>query len=96
MSEPKTYSIHTVRDFLSVPPDRREVCIREFFYWCATADAMEDVARSAGIKGAFPSHFEWIDDDKHTLTATLKQHDGKRLVVAHGVMAEFSEKDGAP
>lgn len=91
MSEPTTYPIRTVADFLAVPADRRETCIREFVSWCCAMDALAVITEAAGQKGTIPGCYEWIDDDKHTMTAVIECGD-QRVVVAHGVIAEFGER----
>lgn len=88
--EPKTYAIRTVSDFLAVPSDRRETCIREFASWCMCIDALIALTEAAEQKATVPDCYEWIDDDKHTMTAVIECGD-ERIVVAHGVIAEFSE-----
>ena len=91
MSDPTRYTIRTVADFMAVPPDRRETCIREFVSWCACMDELAIIADAAGLKGTIPDSYEWIDDDKHTMTAVIECGD-QRVVVAHGVIAEFGER----
>ena len=88
--EPNRYTIRTVVDFMAVPPDRRETCIREFVSWCACMDALAIITEAASQKGTIPDFYEWIDDDKHTMTAVIECGD-KQIVVAHGVIAEFGE-----
>ena len=86
---PRTYPIRTVSDFLAVPSDRRETCIREFVTWCAIMDGMRIITEAASQKTTVPDCYEWIDDDKHTMTAVIESGD-QRVVVAHGVIAEFA------
>lgn len=90
MTEPNRYTIRTVTDFMAVPSDRREICIREFASWCMCMDALIVLTDAAGQKGTIPDAYEWIDDDKHTMTAVIECGD-EQIVVAHGVIAEFGE-----
>lgn len=88
--DPKRYLIRTVSDFLAVPSDRREVCIREFVSWCECIDALAVLTEVVGQVGSPPDCYEWIDDDKHTMTAMVECGE-ERIVVAHGVIREFAE-----
>jgi len=57
----KTYTIRTVVDFLQVPSDRRDDCLREFAAWLDGADLVKALLDGAGTL----DHFEWIDDGRH-------------------------------
>lgn len=81
------YQIRTVEDFLSVPPERRELCAREFVVWLAAIEAMLALAEGMKFK---PAIFEWIDDDKHTIKARFFTPDGEEIPVVSGVMKGFA------
>lgn len=57
----KTYEIEHVKDFLKVPADRREACLKEFADWIVVAETVTDIANSRGAKSE-PARFDWIDD----------------------------------
>lgn len=92
MSEPITYPIRTIADFLAVPSDRRETCIREFVTWWDCIDGVAAILKSVGSEGILPDCYKWIDDDNHTITAIIVREE-EQVVVVHGVIAEFAEKE---
>ena len=72
----KVYRIATFDDFLKVPAERLDRCLREAMIAisaaCGTAQAIEAVSVNLGnppgaINFKFPA-FEWTDDDERTLT----------------------------
>lgn len=91
MDEPKTYHIKTVQDFLSVPADRREVCIREFRHWCDAVEAMMHLVDTLDVTATAPDEYTWIDDGKHTMKGIIT--DGNEdFVVVEGVIPGFGDK----
>src|SRR4051812_10182080 len=85
----KTYRIASVMDFLSVPEDRREVCLREFRVWLGVADAMGLML--AGIAAEFPQEFVWVDDGKHEFEVNINAN-GSRFTIAKGPMPGFEDE----
>lgn len=83
-----TYSIREVRDFLKVPPDRREDCLHEFAAWLACDDFLRSLSEDIDAAGAtFPAEFVWVDDGERRLEASFSFGD-ERLVVLDGVLKE--------
>ena len=82
MSEPKTYSIRTVSDFLALPPEKIAACLTDFEAWLqlvhgalAVIKAQPESIRMNTATDVFP----WIDDGKHIATLTVQHGE---LVVA--------------
>ena len=76
MSEPNTYRIETVADFLKVPPERQDACLEEFDGFLHTARAVAEMASIVGeVVGVNPQTqigaFVWIDDGKRDRTVTI-------------------------
>jgi len=76
-----TYKITTVADFLKVPPDRRDACLKSFAEFLPMAQDMLDVANTlADLLGADKGlnaieGFTWIDDGKDEVTIILRPSD---------------------
>jgi hypothetical protein len=76
-----TYKITKVADFLKVPPDRRDACLKAFAEFLPMAQDMLDVANTfADLLGADKSlnaieGFTWIDDGKDEVTIRLRPSD---------------------
>lgn len=81
MSPHPTYAIRTVADFLLVPEDRLDECLREFRICVqmarASMDLLNATARGMDIKDlpegdlfAF-TVFRWIDDDAGNITVNI-------------------------
>lgn len=68
---PKTYEIRTVDDFFKVPPDRRDVCLKEFAAWMAVSDFMIALVEETGTRLERPDLFEWIDDEKGEVSISI-------------------------
>lgn len=62
------YRIKTVKDFLKVPADKREQCLREFNEWLGLIDKGINgrLAELFGMKEnqVLTSAFIWVDDGK--------------------------------
>ena len=69
MAEAPTYRIGTVLDFLQVPEDRREICVREFLCWLDIAGNLPKMMEGMSING--PAEYIWIDDGLRRATATI-------------------------
>jgi hypothetical protein len=67
MSSHKTYTINSVNDFLSIPPNRLKACLREFRTSLELAHGLSGMAGIDGDKVkvdvSMPSWI-WIDDRK--------------------------------
>ena len=77
LTEPKSYRIATLDDFLAVPEDRLAACLEEFADWCEVSRRTEAVLRTL-----VPDHpadkpllaalaFEWTDDGARHVTMSL-------------------------
>lgn len=88
MSDPASeYRIRTVGDFMAVPEDCRDVCLREFAVWLSIGETAKKLL--TGIPAKWPTTFVWIDDGLHTATVSVEA--GKeKILVAHGKMKEFA------
>lgn len=66
MSPKETYLIRTVGDFLAVPPDRLDACLKEF------AECVS-LVRGCITVGELPNaafdHFKWTDDGAPGVTS---------------------------
>lgn len=66
MSEPITYEIRTVEDFLAVPVERLDVCLMEFATWLGVRHLAGTLEQLIGAR-THPSSigvFAWTDDGK--------------------------------
>jgi hypothetical protein len=73
------FEIRTVADFLTVPEDRRFVCLREFHAWLTMGEGIAALLGIAGdtlgasVNAVFKSDvFVWIDDGKATAHASIE------------------------
>ncbi len=72
-----TYEIKTVADFLKVPEQRREACMKEFLDFLTLAGATVGAANAlADLMGLDKSQnrveaFTWIDDGERNQTLNL-------------------------
>ena len=80
MAEVPTYRIGTVLDFLQVPEDRREICVKEFLCWLDIAKNLPKMMEGIPING--PAEYIWIDDGLHRATATISDGTHKVMVVS--------------
>ncbi len=71
MNAPR-YEIRTVADFLNVPEDRREVCIREFGVWLELVGNLKVMFEGIEFAEDPAGKFIWVDDDKGTATVAIK------------------------
>ena len=63
--KPKKYTLKTVEDFLQIPDDRLDECLREFAIALRYVRAVEAKARDADAKAKIHMpYFGWIDDGK--------------------------------
>lgn len=82
---PPRYELRSVHDFLIIPKERRDVCVREFIAWCDVVEA--SIVAFLPIKVEAPDAFVWIDDGKHEVTIGVRAGD-KYIHVARGIMKE--------
>lgn len=80
MAEAPTYRIGTVLDFLQVPEDRRDVCVKEFLCWLDIAENLPKMMEGILING--PAEYIWIDDGLHMATAAITDGTHKVMVVS--------------
>jgi hypothetical protein len=78
MSEPKTYRIKAATDFLQVPPDRREVALKEFGAWLQMLDALAGLVHT-------PEAFVWVDDGLGEARVSLIDHSTGKPVISSTV-----------
>ena len=69
----KEYTIKTLEDFLTVPEDRLEDCLKEFKSFIEILRPIKDLIKATGDTfgveaGAIAEAFVWIDDDKGNVT----------------------------
>lgn len=69
------FDIKTVRDFLAVPADRRELCVLEFLSWLRLCDAID---RSDLFQPM--DTFKWVDDDKGI--AEIRAMHGSKIIAS--------------
>lgn len=70
MRDAPEYTIRTVADFLTVPPDRREICIAEFAVWLSLVEEARKVLGDLLVSDPGAA-FEWVDDDKSEARMTF-------------------------
>jgi hypothetical protein len=70
MSAPR-YEIRTVADFLSVPEDRRALCIKEFAIWVEMVANLKAMFDGIEFVEDPAANFIWVDDDKGTATIAV-------------------------
>ena len=61
------YRIETVKDFLAVPEDKRDECLRDFKIWLGSIGVFRTaLAELVGIDESFvrTDTFIWLDDGK--------------------------------
>jgi hypothetical protein len=79
----QTFEIRTVKDFLTVPEDRRRICLREFDAWLSLQVSVKDLILAAAnaLGTSLPDDaiqmqeadvFRWIDDGLATMSVTLE------------------------
>jgi hypothetical protein len=78
------YKIATIADFLKVPEEKQEQCLRDFFAWLTLARQAKELEQSlAGgiLEGTTLGldSFLWIDDGKDGLSAVSVSSNGKAL-----------------
>lgn len=68
MSQPKTYTINSVNDFLTIPPKRLGACLREFKTSIELAHGISSLAGlypgCDGKNSVAMPYWIWIDDRK--------------------------------
>lgn len=66
------YEIRTLADFIAVPSDKREHCLRDFAAWCECIELAKTLGEIVG-GGVIPdtSVFAWIDDGKSDAHVTI-------------------------
>jgi hypothetical protein len=75
MSEHLRYIIKTPADFLTIPQDKLEHALKDFYDWLETHHAFAALAKDlpalAGVE-ADVSEFCWIDDGAHEIIWTFE------------------------
>lgn len=64
------YKIETVADFLKVPEDRLDDCLKEFAAWVVISKSMIGFSDSCGA-GLEVIGFTWVDDGKNDITVNI-------------------------
>jgi uncharacterized membrane protein len=67
MTDTKEYEIRTVEDFLAVPADKRDECLRDFKTWMEikskTGEIEAELSEGLGVPVAIRHNvFTWLDD----------------------------------
>jgi len=79
MSDPITYNIKTVEDFLNVPEDRIDRCLEEFKCYLELVPKMIDMMEALSDEGKEKvKHnmiFAWTDDNINKSTITVEVND---------------------
>lgn len=90
MSKASTYTIRKIADFLKVPEDRRELCLREFHVFLDMVQ--HSSAFLAGVEAPVKpvDAFVWVDDDLHTAKVTVEFGDD-RVTLISGKMKGFAQ-----
>lgn len=61
----RQYEIRTIHDFLAIPEDRLDACLRDFKEWIAMGGAIKDLIQTADgtvkVEQLLPNLI-WIDD----------------------------------
>ena len=65
----KTYEIRTLSDFLKVPNDRIEDCLKEF---AVSLEFLKANHELMGLENGQMEFFNWTDDGKKNITADFK------------------------
>jgi hypothetical protein len=70
MSEHPRYIIKTLADFLTIPQEKLEHALKDFYSWIEYNHAFRSLAKEipelAGLE-ADASKFVWVDDGKHEI-----------------------------
>ncbi len=83
----ETYTIRSVVDFLTVPEDRRDTCLREFAVWLSLLENGRILLGEEHVK--FPDAFGWIDDGLHEAVLAVETPDGEQHEIVRGRMKGF-------
>ena len=75
MPEVPTQHFRTVADFLTVPPEKLHLLLKDFTLWLAVHHA----ARARGRLTEDPESFDWVDDGKHVATVIFKDPAGNEF-----------------
>lgn len=57
------YTIRTVKDFLTVPNDKRDAMLADFLLWMSMADRVASLFDTSEM--TVMDHFKWVDDGVH-------------------------------
>lgn len=74
------YRIETVRDFLTIPADRRRIALHEFLSWLEFTEKADillgAVRQTLGADIKSPDVFHWVDDDLGEVRVCATATDG--------------------
>lgn len=90
MSEAPKYTIRTIGDFLKVPEDRRELCLREFRVFLDLVQHSSAFLAGVGAPVKPVDAFVWIDDGLHTAKVSVQAGE-QTIVLAAGRMKGFGK-----
>ncbi len=74
MSEHPRYIIKTLADFLTIPPEKLEHALLDFYSWINYNHAFQSLAKEHPAFAALKvdlSQFVWLDDGKHEIIPVL-------------------------
>ena len=75
MSEHPRYIIKTPGDFLTIPQEKVEHALKDFYNWINTHHAFAALAKDIPALAAVEvdvSEFVWVDDGKHEIIPTFE------------------------
>ena len=70
MSEHPRYIIKTLADFMTIPPEKLQHALRDFYSWIEYNHAFRGLAKEVPALAAIEvdvSKFVWVDDGKHEI-----------------------------
>jgi hypothetical protein len=75
MSEHPEYPIKKIADFLTIPPEKLQHALKDFFIWLEFARVFQAAVRENSEVSKLNvdlSQFVWLDDGKHDIIPVVK------------------------